>query len=126
MIKQAIGGGSTRSTSSEGCSLCISLGTPIPPPAMPQWGPYGVWVPYPPAVSVQGQQRLGWPTDPVPRPFVFSRLNNGQSSSSEAIQGLTIPSKALALQVLGKAPMHQIYVPKKVEAPVVPPPRARP
>jgi hypothetical protein len=53
-------------------------------------------------------------------------LNNGQSSSSGVNQGQVIPSKAPTLQSSRKAPMQQIYVPKKVEAPAIPPPRARP
>jgi hypothetical protein len=51
---------------------------------------------------------------------VFSRLKNGQSSSSSAGQDHVI------LQESGKAPMQQVYVPKKVEVPVVSLPRARP
>jgi hypothetical protein len=45
----------------------------IPPPVLPQWGPYGVWVPYPPSAPIQAQQRVGELTSPVPRSSVFSR-----------------------------------------------------
>jgi hypothetical protein len=75
---------------------------------------------------MQGQQGLEELAGPVPRSFVFSRLNNGQSSSSHVNQGRVIPSKALTSQSSRKALMQQIYVPKKVEALVIPPPRARP
>jgi hypothetical protein len=75
---------------------------------------------------MQGQQGLGELASLVPRPFIFSRLNNGQSSSSGVNQGQVIPSKAPTSQSSRKAPMRQIYVPKKVEAPVIPPLRARP
>ena len=61
-------------------------GPPIPPPVMPQWGPYGVWVPYPPAVPMHSQQKWGDPTGQVLRTFVFSRLNQGQSCSGGASQ----------------------------------------
>jgi hypothetical protein len=37
-----------------------------------------------------------------------------------------ITFKTLASQGLERAPMRQVYMPKKVEAPVIPPPRARP
>jgi hypothetical protein len=37
-----------------------------------------------------------------------------------------IKFKTLALQGLEKTPMRQVYVPKKVEASIIPPPRARP
>jgi hypothetical protein len=89
-------------------------------------GPYGVWELYPLATPMQGQQGLGELAGLVPRPSVFSRLNNSQSSFSGVNQGQVIPSKAPTLQSSRKAPMQQIYVPKKVEAPVIPPPRARP
>ena len=86
---------------------------------MPQWGPYGVWVPYPPAAPMHNQQRWGEPASQVPRTSVFSRLNHSQSSSGGASQDFVAPQESL------KAPMQQVYVPKKVEAPVIPPPRAR-
>ncbi|CAD6266680.1 unnamed protein product [Miscanthus lutarioriparius] len=98
----------------------------IPPPFTPQWGPYGVWVPYPPAAPVHSQQRWEDPAGSIPRPSVFSRLNNCQSSSSGTSQDRVITSRTLTPQESGKAPMQQVYVPKKVEIPVVPPPRARP
>jgi hypothetical protein len=47
-------------------------GPPISPPIMPQWGPYGVWVPYPPAAPMHSQQRSGQPAGQVPRTSVFS------------------------------------------------------
>ena len=70
-------------------------GPPIPPPVTPQWGPYGVWVPYPPAAPVHSQQRWGDPTGSIPRPSVFSRLNNCQSSSSGTSQDCVITSRTL-------------------------------
>jgi hypothetical protein len=75
---------------------------------------------------MQGQQGLGELAGQVPRPSIFNRLNNGQSSSSGVNQGQVILSKALTSQSSRKAPMQQIYVPKKVEALVIPPPRTRP
>jgi hypothetical protein len=75
---------------------------------------------------MQGQQRRKELTGPIQKPSIFSRLNNGQSSSSGVNQGQMITFKTLASQGLERAPMRQIYVPKKVEAPVIPPPRARP
>ena len=101
-------------------------GPPIPPPVTPQWGPYEVWVPYPPAAHVHSQQRWGDPAGSIPRPSVFSRLNNCQSSSSGTSQDRVITSRTLTPQESGKAPMQQVYVPKKVEIPIVSPPRARP
>jgi hypothetical protein len=62
-------------------------GPPIPPSVTAQWGPYGVWVPYPPPAPMQGQQRRKEPAGLVHKPSVFSRLNNGQSSSSGVNQG---------------------------------------
>ena len=56
---------------------------------------------------------------------MFSRLNNGQSGSGGASQSNVI-TETLAPQGSGKAPLQQVYVPKKVEAPIVPQPRARP
>jgi hypothetical protein len=53
-------------------------------------------------------------------------LSNGQSSSSGTNQDQGVTFKALTPQGLGKAPVQQVYVPKKVEVPIVPPPRARP
>ncbi|CAD6267748.1 unnamed protein product [Miscanthus lutarioriparius] len=76
-------------------------GPPIPPPVTQQWGPYGVWVSYPPATPMHSQQ----------------------SSTS---QDRVITSRTLTPQESGKAPMQQVYVHKKVEIPIVPPPRARP
>jgi hypothetical protein len=52
---------------------------------------------------------------------MFSRLNNGQSSSGGASQDCVITSRTLTPQELGKALMQQVYVPKKVEVPVVSP-----
>ena len=101
-------------------------GPPIPPPVTPQWSPYGVWVPYPLAAPVHSQQRWGDPAGSIPRPSVFSRFNNCQSSSSGTSQDRVITSRTLTPQESGKAPMQQVYGPKKVEIPVVPPPRARP
>ncbi|CAD6252364.1 unnamed protein product [Miscanthus lutarioriparius] len=101
-------------------------GPPIPPPVTPQWGPYGVWVPYPLAAPVHSQQRWEDPAGSIPRPSIFSRLNNCQSSSSGTSQDRVITSRTLTPQESRKAPMQQVYVPKKVEIPVVPPPRARP
>jgi hypothetical protein len=75
---------------------------------------------------MQGQQRRKEPAGPVQKPFVFSRLNNGQSSSSGVNQGQMITFKTPASQGSERAPMRQVYVPKKVEAPIIPPPRARP
>jgi hypothetical protein len=51
---------------------------------------------------------------------VFSQLKNGQSSYSSAGQD------HVALQELGKTQMQQVYVPKKVEVPIVSLLRARP
>jgi hypothetical protein len=101
-------------------------GPPIPPPVTPQWGPYGVWVPYPSPAPMQGQQRRKEPASPVQKPSVFSRLNNGQSSSSSVNQGQMITFKTISSQGSERAPMRQVYVPKKVEALVIPPLRARP
>jgi hypothetical protein len=75
---------------------------------------------------MQGQQGLDELAGPVSRSSIFSRLKNGQSSSSGVNQGQVIPSKAPTLQSLRKAPMQQIYEPKKVETHIIPPPRARP
>jgi hypothetical protein len=75
---------------------------------------------------MQGQQRRKEPTGLVQKPSIFSRLNNGQSSSSSMNQGQMITFKTLASQGLERAPMRQVYVPKKVEAPVIPSPKARP
>jgi hypothetical protein len=75
---------------------------------------------------MQGQQRRKEPAGPVQKPFVFSQLNNGQSSSSGVNQGQMIKFKTLALQGLEKTPMRQVYVPKKVEASIIPSPIARP
>jgi len=83
-------------------------------------------VSYPLAAPVHSQQRWGDPAGSIPRPSVFSRLNNCQSSSSGTSQDRVITSRTLTPQESGKAPMQQVYVPKKVEIPVVPPPRARP
>jgi hypothetical protein len=41
-------------------------------------------------------------------------------------QGQLITFKTLASQGSERAPMRQVYVPKKVEAPIIPLPRARP
>jgi hypothetical protein len=57
---------------------------------------------------------------------MFSRLNNSQSSSGGASQDRVITSRTLTPQESTKAPMQQVYVPKKVEVPAIPPPRARP
>ena len=38
-----------------------SWGPLVLPPITPQWGPYGVWVPYPPAAPMHHQQRWGEP-----------------------------------------------------------------
>jgi hypothetical protein len=62
-------------------------GAPIPPPVRPQWGLYVVWVPYPLPAPMQGQQRRKEPAGLVQKPSIFSRLNNGQSSSSGVNQG---------------------------------------
>ncbi|CAD6336677.1 unnamed protein product [Miscanthus lutarioriparius] len=101
-------------------------GPPIPPSVTPQWGPYGVWVSYPPTAPMHSQQRWGEPVGQVPRTSVFSRLNNGQLSISGASQDRVITSRTLTPQESGKVPMQQVYVPKKIEVPAVPPPRARP
>jgi len=53
-------------------------------------------------------------------------LNNGQLRFGGANQKRVITSRTLTPQESGKAPMQQVYVPKKVEVPAVPPPRARP
>jgi hypothetical protein len=60
---------------------------------------------------MQGQQGLGELglgelAGPVPRPSIFSRLNNSQSGSSGVNQGQVIPSKAPTLQSSRKAPMQ--------------------
>ena len=52
-------------------------------------------------------------------------MNNGQSVSGGASQSNVITG-TLAPQGSRKAPLQQVYVPKKVEAPIVPQPRARP
>jgi hypothetical protein len=75
---------------------------------------------------MQGQQRLGEPVGLVLRHSIFSRLNNGQSSSSGANQVQITTSKTSTLQRPRKAPMQQVYMPKKVEVLATPPPRARP
>jgi hypothetical protein len=80
-------------------------GSPTPPLVTPQWGPYGVWVPYPLVMPMHSQQRWGEPTGPIPRPFVFSRLSNGQSSSSGANQDQGVTFKALTPQGSRKAPV---------------------
>jgi hypothetical protein len=73
---------------------CVSRwGPPIQPPVTPQWGPYGVWVPYLSLAPMQGQQRRKKHVGPVQKPSVFSRLNNGQSSSSGVNQGQMITFK---------------------------------
>ena len=56
---------------------------------------------------------------------MFSRLNSGQSSSSGASQDRVVTSRTLTPQESGKAPMQQVYVLKKVEVLIIPPPRAR-
>ena len=68
---------------------------------------------------MHNQQRWGEPVCQVPRTFVFSRLNHGQSSSGGASQDFVAPQES------GKAPMQQVYVLKKVEVLIIPPPRAR-
>jgi hypothetical protein len=98
----------------------------ILPPVTPQWGHYGVWVSYPSRAPMQGQQRRKESTGPVQKPSVFSRLNNGQLSSSDVNQGQMITFKTPASQGSERAPMRQVYVPKKVEVPVIPPLRTRP
>ncbi|CAD6202093.1 unnamed protein product [Miscanthus lutarioriparius] len=75
---------------------------------------------------MHSQQRWGEPSSQIPRTSLFSQLNNGQSSSGGASQDRVITSRTLTPQESGKASMQQVYVPKKVETPVVPPPRARP
>jgi hypothetical protein len=81
-------------------------GPPIPPPVTPQWGPYGVWVPYPSPAPMQGQQRRKEPAGPVQKPSVFSRLNNGQSSFSGVNQGQMITFKTPTSQDSERAPMR--------------------
>jgi hypothetical protein len=75
---------------------------------------------------MQVQQRRKETAGPVQKPSVFSRLNNGQSSSSSVNQGQMITFKTLASQGSERAPMRQVYVPKKAKIPVISPPRARP
>ena len=57
---------------------------------------------------------------------MFSRLNNGQSSSGGASQDRVITSRTLTPQESEKAAIQQVYVPKKVEAPIISPPRDSP
>jgi hypothetical protein len=47
---------------------------------------------------MQGQQRRKEPAGPVQKPSIFSRLNNGQSSSSGVNQGQMITFKTPASQ----------------------------
>jgi hypothetical protein len=75
---------------------------------------------------MQGQQRRKELAGPVQKHSVFSRLNNGQSSSSSVNHGQMIIFKTLTSQDLKRTPMRQVYVPMKVEAPAIPPPRVRP
>jgi hypothetical protein len=63
-------------------------------------------VPYPPVAFMHSQQRWGEPAGLVPRPSVFSRLNNGQSSSSGASQDHVITSRTLTPQESEKVPME--------------------
>ena len=93
-------------------------GPPLPPVAPPpQWGAKGVWVPYPMAPTTI--QRGGGAVGSYAKQTIFSRLS-GQSSSSGTHQGRVITSRTLTLQESGKAPMRQVYIPKKVEALVKP------
>lgn len=93
-------------------------GPPIPPISPPpQWGPQGVWVPYP---SVPTHVQQGWKESagPYTRPTVFSRLGNNQSSSS----GTEFIPQVSNVQGSRKTPIQRIYVPKKVEVLVKPAP----
>lgn len=87
-------------------------GHPVQPPTHPMWGPYGVWVPYPPTVPMVHQMQ-GHAAGHNTRSSVFSRLNFGQSDSNNVGQKLLITSRKLPAQEKGKAPMKQVYVPKK-------------
>lgn len=89
------------------------------PPISPQWGPHGVWVPYPPLVPNNVQPRGGELAGPSSKPTVFSRLSVGQSSSRGANQ-------VVAPQRVGRTLAQQVWLPKKVEVPAVPPPNATP
>ena len=80
---------------------------------------------YPPMAPMHSQQRWGEPAGQISRTSMFSRLNNGQSSSGGASQDHVITSRTLTPQELRKAPMQQVYVPKTVEVPFVSPSRAR-
>ncbi|CAD6339316.1 unnamed protein product [Miscanthus lutarioriparius] len=75
---------------------------------------------------MHSQQRWGEPTGQVSRTSMISHLNNGQSSSGGASQDRVITSRTLTPQESKKAPMQQVYVPKKVGVPIVSPQRARP
>jgi hypothetical protein len=77
---------------------CVSRwGPSVQPPTLPMWGPYGVWVPYPPMAPMI-QQIQGVVAGPS-HPLVCSQLNFGQSSSSHEKQ-LPQPPKVL--------PAHEI------------------
>ena len=56
-------------------------GPPVQPPTHPMWGPYGVWVPYPPMAPMMQHMQVVV-ADLSSCPLVFSRLNFSQSSSN--------------------------------------------
>lgn len=69
-------------------------------------------MPYPPMAPMQHQVQAE-PASHDSRPSVFSRLNFGDLSSSGVERGQPIASRTLTTQEKGKAPIKQVYVPKK-------------